>query len=108
MEEIFQLALIEIKRAGINNNLTYGVVLTGGGAQLRNVIHLANDLLDMPVRLGKPINHLIGNKDFADDPVHSTTLGLLLWPLLSNEQKTMQNSGLTWLENIKQLLKDFF
>jgi len=108
MEEIFQLALNEIKRAGINNNLTYGVVLTGGGAQLRNIIPLANDLLDMPVRLGKPINHLIGNKDFADDPVYSTILGLLLWPLLSNEQKTMQHSVLTWLDNIKQIFKDFF
>ena len=108
MEEIFQLALNEIKRAGINNNLTYGVVLTGGGAQLRNVVQLANDLLDMPVRLGKPINHLIGNKDFADDPVHSTILGLLLWPMLSNEQKTMQHSVLPWLNNIKQIFKEFF
>jgi cell division protein FtsA len=108
MEEIFQLSLNEIKRAGVNNNLTYGVVLTGGGAQLRNVIPLANDLLDMPVRLGKPINHLIGNKDFADDPVYSTILGLLLWPLLSNEQKTMQHSVLPWLDNIKQIFKDFF
>ena len=108
MEEIFQLALNEIKRAGVKNNLTYGVVLTGGGAQLRNVIPLANELLDMPVRLGKPINHLIGNKDFADDPVYSTILGLLLWPLLSNEQKTMQHSVLPWLDNIKQIFKDFF
>jgi len=108
MEEIFQLALNEIKRAGINNNLTYGVVLTGGGAQLRNVVQLANDLLDMPVRLGKPINHLIGNKDFADDPVHSTILGLLLWPLLSNEQNTMQHSVLPWLDNIKRIFKEFF
>ena len=95
-------------RAGINNNLTYGVVLTGGGAQLRNVLPLANDLLDMPVRLGKPINHLIGNKDFADDPVYSTILGLLLWPLLSNEQNTMQHSVLPWLDNIKRIFKDFF
>ena len=108
MEEIFQLALNEIKRAGINNNLTYGVVLTGGGAQLRNIIPLANDLLGMPVRLGKPDNYLIGNKDFADDPVHSTILGLLLWPLLSNEQRTMQHSVLPWLENIKRIFKDFF
>ena len=108
MEEIFQLSLNEIKRAGINNNLTYGVVLTGGGSQLRNVIPLANDLLDMPVRLGKPINHLIGNKDFADDPVHSTILGLLLWPLLSNEQNTMQHSVLPWLDNIKRIFKEIF
>ena len=108
MEEIFQLALNEIKRAGINNNLTYGVVLTGGGAQLRNIIPLANELLGMPVRLGKPDNYLIGNKDFADDPVHSTILGLLLWPLLSNEQRTMQHSVLPWLENIKRIFKEFF
>ena len=108
MEEIFLLAINEIKRAGIKNNLTYGAVLTGGGAQLRNVVALANDLFDMPVRLGKPINHLIGNKDFADDPVHSTILGLLLWPLLSNEQKTMQHSVLPWLDNIKRIFKEFF
>ena len=108
MEEIFQLALNEIKRAGINNNLTYGVVLTGGGAQLRNIIPLANDLLGMPVRLGKPDNHLIGNKDFADDPVHSTILGLLLWPLLSNEQRTMQHSVLPLLDSIKRIFKEFF
>ena len=108
MEEIFQLALNEIKRAGINNNLTYGVVLTGGGAQLRNIIPLANDLLGMPVRLGKPDNHLIGNKDFADDPVHSTILGLLLWPLLSNEQRIMQHSVLPLLDSIKRIFKEFF
>ena len=47
MEEIFQLALNEIKRGGIDNNLTYGVVLTGGGSQLRNIVALANDLLDL-------------------------------------------------------------
>ena len=108
MEEIFQLALNEIKRAGIDNNLTYGVVLTGGGSQLRNIVALANDLLDMPIRLGRPINHLLGNKDFADEPVHSTILGLLLWPLFSNEQKNIQHSTLTFFESIKRMFKNFF
>ena len=108
MEEIYQLALNEIKRAGIDNNLTYGVVLTGGGAQLRNIVALANDLLDLPVRLGKPINYLIGNKDFADEPVHSTTLVLLLWPLFSKEQKNIQQSALSFFESIKRMFKNFF
>ena len=49
-----------------------------------------------------------GNKDFADDPVHSTILGLLLWPLLSNEQNTMQHSVLPWLDNIKRIFKEIF
>ena len=108
MEEIFQLAHNEIKRAGIDSNLTYGVVLTGGGAQLRNIIPLANELLNMPVRLGKPENYLSGNKDFADDPVHSTALGLLLWPLLSNEQKTLQHNTIPWWDSIKQFFKELF
>ena len=98
----------KIKRAGIDNNLTYGVVLTGGGSQLRNIVALANDLLDMPIRLGRPINHLLGNKDFADEPVHSTILGLLLWPLFSNEQKNIQNSTLTFFESIKRIFKKIF
>mgnify|MGYP003315558619 CR=1 FL=1 len=102
MEEIFQLAFNEIKRAGIDNNLTYGVVLTGGGSQLRNIVVLANELLDMPIRLGRPINHLLGNKEFADEPVHSKIKGLLLWPLFSNEQKNIQHSAITFFESIKK------
>ena len=83
-------------------------MLTGGGSQLRNIVALANDLLYMPISLGKPINHILGNNDFADEPVHSTILGLLLWPLFSNEQKKIQHSTLTFFETIKNMFKNFF
>ena len=108
MEEIFQLAQNEINRAGINNALTYGAVLTGGGSQLRNIIPLAKELLNMPIRLGKPIINIEGNKDFADNPVHSTLLGLLLWPFHSKEQKTSQLNSTSWVEYIKQGVQKFF
>tara|TARA_Y100001970_G_C14233683_1_gene860413 strand:- start:2434 stop:3483 length:1050 start_codon:yes stop_codon:yes gene_type:complete len=112
MEEIFHLAQIEINRAGINNSLTYGAVLTGGGSQLRNIIPLAKELLNMPIRLGKPTINIQGNKDFADDPVHSTLLGLLLWPLHSNEQIETQLNNmpnfLKWIDNIKMAIKKIF
>ena len=61
----------------------------------------------MPVRLGRPFNHLLGNKDFADEPVHSTILGLLLWPLFSNEQKNIQQVQ-SFFESIKRMFKNFF
>ena len=48
------------------------------------------------------------NKDFADEPVHSTILGLLLWPLFSNEQKNIQHSTLTFFESVKRMFKNFF
>jgi len=108
MEEIFQLAQNEINRSGINNSLTYGAVLTGGGSQLRNIVPLAKELLQMPIRLGKPTVNIQGNKDFADRPIDSTLLGLLLWPYHSNEYKTLDRTIISWIEYFKQIIKEFF
>ena len=107
MEEIFQLAKNEINRSGINNSLTYGTVLTGGGSQLRNIVPLAKELLETPIRLGNPTVNIQGNKNFADNPIHSTLLGLLLWPFHSNEHK-QEDSFISWLESIKQIMKRIF
>ena len=46
MEEIFQLAQNELNRSGINNTLTYGAVLTGGGSQLKNIVPFAKEMLE--------------------------------------------------------------
>ena len=108
MEEIFQLTQNEINRSGINNSLTYGAVLTGGGSQLRNIVTLAKELLEMPIRLGKPIVNIQGNKDFADKPIDSALLGLLLWPYHSNEHKPLNKTIISWIEYFKQIIKEFF
>ena len=108
MEEIFQLAQNEINRSGINNSLTYGAVLTGGGSQLKNIVPFAKEMLDIPIRLGKPTINIQGNKDFADNPINSTLLGLLLWPLHSNEHKILDGAATSFFEKFKQIIKDFF
>ena len=108
MEEIFQLAQNELNRSGINNSLTYGAVLTGGGSQLKNIIPFAKEILRIPIRIGKPTVNIQGNKNFADSPINSTLLGLLLWPLHSNEQKRLDGTSTSIFEKFKQLIKDFF
>ena len=108
MEEIFQLAQNEINRSGINNSLTYGAVLTGGGSQLKNIVPFAKEMLDIPIRIGEPIINIQGNKNFADKPINSTLLGLLLWPLHSNEHKKLNGATASIFEKIKQIFKDFF
>ncbi len=108
MEEIFQLAQNEINRSGINNSLTYGVVLTGGGSQLKNIVPFAKEILELPVRLGKPNINIHGNENFADNPIDSTSLGLLLWPLHSNEHKVLGITGISIYEKFKQIIKEFF
>ena len=108
MEEIFQLAQNEINRSGINNSLTYGAVLTGGGSQLKNIVPFAKEMLEIPIRIGKPTVGIQGNKNFADNPINSTLLGLLLWPFHSNEHKTLDGINTSFLEKIKQIINDFF
>lgn len=108
MEEIFQLAQNEINRSGINNSLTYGAVLTGGGSQLKNIVTFAKEMLEIPVRIGKPTVNINGNKNFADMPINSTLLGLLLWPLHSNEHKILNSTSTSIFEKFKHIIKDFF
>ncbi|MBI1807189.1 MAG: cell division protein FtsA, partial [Ignavibacteria bacterium] len=54
MEEIFEIAAMEIKRSGYSRHLSAGVVLTGGGALIKGAAELAREVLGMPVKIGIP------------------------------------------------------
>ena len=76
-EEICQLVLTEIRRAGFDRNLNSGVVLTGGGAILEGMPEIAEQIFDMPVRRGTPAG-IGGLVDVVASPVYSTAVGLVL------------------------------
>jgi len=78
IEEIFNLALQEIKRSGYDGLLPAGMVLTGGTSMLPGIRQMASNLLGMPVRLAKPEN-LLGLVDNLSSPAYSTSVGLLYW-----------------------------
>ena len=108
MQEIFHLIINEISRADIKESLTYGLVLSGGGAQLSNISALAGDLMGMRVRIGTP-KHIDGITDIADLPIHSTTMGLLLWPILSNDFAQSNHISMnTFFQKLIQSFKELF
>lgn len=76
-EEICQLILTEIRRAGFDRNLNSGVVLTGGGGILEGMPEIAEQIFDMPVRRGAP-NGIGGLVDVVASPIYSTAVGLVL------------------------------
>jgi cell division protein FtsA len=78
VEEIFNLALQEIKRSGYDGLLPAGMVITGGTSMLPGIRQLATNVLGMPVRLAKPEN-LLGLVDKLSSPAYSTSVGLLHW-----------------------------
>ncbi len=89
MQEILQLVIREISRADIKDPLTYGIVMTGGGAELRNILSLAENTLGVTVRVGTPIK-IDGAQDIANAPHFATAMGLLLWPINANDHVRTQ------------------
>jgi len=78
VEEIFLLALQEIKRSGYDGLLPAGMVLTGGSSSLPGIRQLASQVLGLPIRTAKPEN-LVGLVDKLSSPAYSTSVGLLHW-----------------------------
>ena len=111
MQEIFQMVIREISRADIKDPLTYGIVVTGGGSELRNIISLAENSIGVKVRKGKPIK-IDGAQDIADEPRHCTVMGLLLWPYYANDhirmQKPKNGSFIAIIEKIRHTIEEMF
>lgn len=76
MREIFQLVNREISRADVPTPVTFGAVLTGGGALLKNITSLAEESFGGPVKIGIP-KGLRGVVDVASSPIYSAAVGLI-------------------------------
>jgi cell division protein FtsA len=83
-EELLELVLAEIKRGSQAETLSAGVVLTGGASALPGIDILAEDVLALPARIGRP-RHLAGLSDILHDPAYATSVGLLRWALKEQE-----------------------
>ena len=76
-EEIFEMVQAELRRSGFEQRVRAGLVLTGGAAKMEGVVELAEEMLQMPVRIGIP-QHVGGLGEVVGNPVHATGVGLLL------------------------------
>ena len=77
-EELFSLVQAELRRAGFENFVAAGIVLTGGTAKMEGAVDLAEEIFHMPVRLASP-QGVTGLSDIVKNPIYSTGVGLLLY-----------------------------
>lgn len=80
--EIFEMVLDELVLFRLKPFIPYGLVLTGGGSLLSGMKELAEEVFDMPVRIGMPHDDLSVEKgesipDLLKSPIYSTGYGLL-------------------------------
>lgn len=79
MEEIIEQMYFEIKNSGFEKKLIAGIVLTGGGAQLKHIDQLAEFSTGMDTRIGYPNEHLANDvPDEMASPMYATGVGLVI------------------------------
>ena len=80
MEEIIECVNEEIKASGYSKKLYAGLVVTGGGAQLKHVRQLFEFITGLDTRIGLPTEHLAPDQtnELMASPVYSTGIGLVM------------------------------
>ncbi|MFO8047987.1 MAG: cell division protein FtsA [Desulfosudaceae bacterium] len=78
VEEIFTLINREIISKGATEEITTGVVLTGGTALLDGICDVAESIINQPTRLGRP-GGITGLVDVVNNPMYATGVGLVLY-----------------------------
>jgi len=80
MSEILDFVTYHLKQVGLDNKaLNGGIILTGGGSQLRHMIQLTEYATGLNARIGFPNEHLAaGHIEELAKPTYSTCIGLIL------------------------------
>ena len=127
LEEIFDLVLWEIKRSGYERKLIAGMVLTGGGALLKNIALLAEYHTGLATRIGLPVERLAsGYREEISSPIYATGVGLLIHGIElrermpatrqsnetdvseTEEEREAEKKGSKWLDAIFHKTKELF
>ncbi|HSC79138.1 MAG TPA: cell division protein FtsA [Chitinolyticbacter sp.] len=89
VEELYGLVQAELRRAGFEDRLSSGIVVTGGAALMPGMVELGEEIFHMPVRLGTP-KYVGGLAEVVKNPRYSTAVGLLL---IAKEQYLKNPAG---------------
>tara|TARA_B100000809_G_scaffold265933_1_gene326414 strand:- start:2832 stop:4109 length:1278 start_codon:yes stop_codon:yes gene_type:complete len=94
MEEVIENIYYEIKNSGYENKLICGIVVTGGGSQLKHISQLLEYVTGMDTRIGYPNEHLAkGNAEELTSPLFATGVGLVIKGYESIKTKNASNTG---------------
>ena len=110
MEEIIEHVYYEIKSSGYENKLIGGIVITGGGAQLKHLVQLVEYITGIDCRVGFPNEHLAKNEVLAKNvydelksPLYATGIGLLIKGIQAEEEQAELNENQSTQVSVKDL-----
>lgn len=101
MEEIIEQVYFEIRNSGFEKKLIAGIVITGGGAQLKHLPQLFEYLTGMDTRIGFPTEHLASGNEKVASPMYATGVGLVLKGFEYAENNNMKEPSITKQTKVK-------
>jgi cell division protein FtsA len=87
MEEILAFVLYEIKNSGYEKKLSAGIVVTGGGSQLKHLPQMVEYFTGIDCRIGTPNEHLAKSSENVTNPMFSTGVGLVMMGIKKMEDE---------------------
>jgi len=121
MEEIIEHVYYEIRNSGYEKKLIGGIVVTGGGAQLKHIKHLFEYVTGIDTRIGHPNEHITvaNGMEHVASPMYSTGIGLVLTGFAKTDRKKVnikqtsvkQHSTKTagnFFDKVRKMSKKFF
>ncbi len=91
----------------MENMITSGVVVTGGTALLDGMTEVAESILEVPVRLGKPIG-ISGLVDVVNNPMYATGVGLVLFGARNRSAKKFRIRDSNIFNRVMAQMKRWF
>ena len=109
-EELFRFVRKELHRADWYDAIAGGVVLTGAGSLMPGVVELAEEVFELPTRLGPP-HEVTGVREVARSPAYATAVGLLIYARSQNHVRVPvgeKHSAAYWIERVSNWFKGNF
>lgn len=106
-EELFNLALTELRRSGLEEYISAGIVLTGGASKIAGAQELAERVFKIPVRIGRP-NHVTGLSEIVNNPIYATGVGLLVYGLRQRQSQREVVISQPSLKSLWSRMKNWF
>ncbi len=107
VEEIFSLVNRELIKSGYGDLIASGVVITGGSAILPGMPELAEQVFNLPVRRGKPLN-IGGLVDVVNSPIYATAVGLVKYGSMNTKVQSFKVGEENIFERITKRMKEWF
>jgi cell division protein FtsA len=110
IDEILSLSRQELVKAGLEDKIPSGLVLTGGCAALAGIGDLAEEIFEAPVRIGQPWR-VGGLQDVVKSPMYATGVGLVLYGQAQAQGRGVSRFRIrdeSIFRRVRQRMRDWF